>query len=158
MSEIDDLFRRVEAAKASLDEMDHGHARATEELGRQLDEAQARLGRQEALIRDQEARNEALKGENRQLKTMLLALLAAVESRSAPRLQETLRAMAVAAPEPVPEPESEPEPEPILAMEPEPEPEPEPEYETEPEPDLPASIRRMLFADEDEPVRPPRPH
>lgn len=154
MSEIDDLFRRVEAAKASLDEMDHGHARAAEELGRRLDEAQARLDRQEAQIRDQEARNEALKGENRQLKTMLLALLAAVESRSAPRLQETLRAMAVALPEPEPEPEPELEPEPILAMEPE----PEPEYEAEPEPDLPASIRRMLFADEDEPVRPPRPH
>jgi hypothetical protein len=157
MSEIDDLFRRVEAAKASLDEMDHGHARQAEDLNRRLDEAIARLDRQQVVVRDLEARNEILKGENRQLKSMLLALLAAVESRSTPRLQETLRDMdgrlgAMASPEP--EPLFEPEPEPVLELADEPEPEPE----SEAEPDLPASIRRMLFADDDEQPRPSRAH
>ncbi|MEO5336241.1 MAG: hypothetical protein H7841_05005 [Magnetospirillum sp. WYHS-4] len=151
MTEIDDLFRRVEAAKATLDESEHNQARRFEELARHLDEATARLERQDALIHDREARHEVLKTENRQLKTMLLSLLAAVESRSGRRIQDTLRDMDdrvshLAAAEPEPEPE----PPPVLV-----EPEPEPDDSDQ---DLPPAIRRMLFADEEENTRSARPH
>lgn len=162
MSEIDELQRRVEAAKAALDETDHVHGRELEEVSARLDAARARLGRQDEVVRDLEVRLEGLRSENRQLKSMLLSLLAAVESRSGQRINETLRDMdgriasladeeAPAEPHYVHEPASEPEP--LFG----------PEADAAAEPDdsdenLPPAIRRMLFAEDEDQTWPRRTH
>lgn len=168
MSEIDELLRRVEAAKAALDETDHLHGREVEAANARLDDARVRLDRQDQLIRDFESRLEGLKGENRQLKAMLMSLLAAVESRSGLRINETLRdlggqvaAMADAEPLAEPhyiyEPASDPGPDPLFGPDAEAlaEPEPEPDESDE---SLPPSIRRMLFSEDEDQAQPRRTH
>lgn len=94
MSDVDDLWARIEEARTRLGQVDQAQVRQAEDLSTRLKEIRAGLTRRHDEVERRRAEADRLRHENEQLRRMLHRLLLSIEERYSGRLKTALQEIA----------------------------------------------------------------
>lgn len=94
MSDVDELWTRIDDARTRLGQVDQAQVRQAEDLSKRLKEIRTGLARRHEEVEVRHAESDRLRHENEQLRRMLHRLLLSIEERYSGRLKTALQEIA----------------------------------------------------------------